>query len=147
MIEINIIKAEDTYPIRKAVLREGMSLSHVMAGDQDIETLHLGVFDSGQLLCIGSFMKASKTDFNGAQYQLRGMASARGTEGRGYGTMLLKKAEQILRQKEVDILWCNARVVALDFYRKLGYQSKGSVFEVDQIGPHYLMFKKLDRVL
>lgn len=143
MIEIIEIKAEDTYPIRKSVLRDGMSLSHKMAGDQEAETLHLGVYDSGQLLCIGSFMKASKAGFKGFQYQLRGMASDKGAEGKGYGTLLLKKAEQILKEKKVDIIWCNARVIALDFYRKLGYQSIGSLFEVDQVGPHYMMYKEL----
>ena len=96
MIRIVEIKAEDTYPIRKSVLREGMTLSHKMAGDHDVDTLHLGLFDQDQLVCIGSFMKATKDDFKGLQYQLRGMASAKGSEGKGYGKALLTTAEQIL---------------------------------------------------
>ena len=143
MIRIVEIKAEDTYPIRKSVLREGMTLSHKMAGDHDVDTLHLGLFDQDQLVCIGSFMKATKADFKGLQYQLRGMASAKGSEGKGYGKALLTTAEQILKDRKVDVLWCNARVVAKEFYSKLGYQLIGDVFEVDQVGPHFLMFKNL----
>lgn len=143
MIRIEKIKAEDTYSIRKSVLREGMTLSHEMAGDHDDDTLHLGLFDQDELVCIGSFMKASKPGFKGCQYQLRGMASAKGSQGKGYGKKLLLAAEQLLKDKNVDLLWCNARVVALDFYNKLGYRSIGDVFEVDQVGPHFLMFKNL----
>ncbi len=143
MIRIVEIEAEATYPIRKSVLREGMTLSHKMAGDHDDDTLHLGLFDQDQLVCIGSFMKATRDDFNGLQYQLRGMASIKGSQGKGYGKKLLASAEQILKDRNVDVLWCNARVVARDFYIKLGYQSIGDVFEVDQVGPHFLMYKKL----
>ena len=143
MIRIAEIKAEDTYPIRKSVLREGMTLSHIMAGDHDDDTLHLGLFDQDQLVCIGSFMKADKDHFKGLQYQLRGMASAKGSEGKGYGKALLTTAEQILKDRNVDVLWCNARVVAKEFYSKLGYQLIGDVFKVDQVGPHFLMFKNL----
>ena len=143
MIRISELKAEDTYSIRKAVLREGMSLSYEMAGDHDDDTLHLGLFYNDHLVCIGSFMKASKSDFKGLQYQLRGMATEKGSQGKGYGKKLLASAEQILKDKNVDVLWCNARVVATNFYRKLGYQVIGDVFEVDQVGPHFVMFKKL----
>jgi len=141
MIRIAEIKAEATYPIRKSVLREGMTLSHEMAGDLDDSTLHLGLFDEDELVCVGSFMKASKADFKGVQYQLRGMASAKGCQGKGYGKKLLEAAEQLLKEKDVNLIWCNARVKALEFYRKLGYRSIGDVFEVDQVGPHFVMFK------
>ena len=143
MIRITEIKVEETYPIRKSVLREGMTLSHEMNADHDADTLHLGLFDKEQLVCVGSFMKASNTDFKGLQFQLRGMGSAIGFQGRGYGKSLLAAAEQILIDRGADLLWCNARVVALDFYSKLGYTSIGDLFEVDQVGPHFVMFKKL----
>lgn len=143
MIKIKEIKAEDTYPIRKDVLRKGMTLSHEMAGDHDEDSLHVGLFDGSDLVCIGSFMRATKTEFKGLQYQLRGMASAEGSQGKGYGKMLLTAAEGMLRNKSADILWCNARVVALDFYKKMGYEVLGRLFEVDQVGPHYVMYKSL----
>ncbi len=144
MIIINEVKPEDTYPIRKAILRNGMTLSHEMMGDHDKDTLHLGLYESDRLVCIASFMVASNDVFNGYQFQLRGMASADTAQGKGFGKMLLKEAETRLKNRGVETLWCNARVVALNFYKKLGYQSVGNIFEVEQVGPHYLMYKKLN---
>ena len=141
---IKEVKAEDTYPLRKAILRDGMSLSHEMKGDHDSDTLHLGLFESNELVCIASFMQASNNLFKGCQFQLRGMASAGSAQGKGFGKLLLKDAENRLRKGGVETLWCNARVIALGFYNKLGYQSEGDIFDVDQVGPHYLMYKKLN---
>ena len=115
-----------------------------MKGDHDPDTLHLGMFLNEDLIGIASFMRASLSDFKGSQYQLRGMATAEAYQGRGYGRELLKAAEAFLQKRGIEVLWCNARVVALDFYRKLGYTSLGNAFEVPEIGMHYRMFKKLN---
>ena len=56
---------------------------------------------------------------------------------------LLEEAEKRLKAKGVEFIWCNARVVALDFYLKMGYEIYGSVFELPEIGPHYRMYKRL----
>ncbi len=71
------------------------------------------------------------------------MATAAAHQGQGYGRELLSSAENLLRQRGVGLLWCNARVVALEFYRKMGYEESGDPFELPQIGTHYKMFKKL----
>ena len=142
-IRIIKLKAGDTYSIRKEVLRKNMTLSHEMKGDHESDALHLGVYERDKLVCIGSFMKAARIDLEGRQYQLRGMATIDTAQGKGYGKLLLQEAEAILKSKDIDILWCNARVVANDFYKKMGYQVMGDVFEAPQIGPHYVMFKKL----
>jgi len=143
MIVIKEIQAEDTYPIRKSILREGMTLTHEMNGDHEDETLHLGLFESEELVCIGSFMSASKDFFNGNQFQLRGMASKKSSQGKGYGKLLMAEAELILKRRDVELLWCNARTIAVNFYKKLGYQIFGNSFEVKQVGAHFVMYKEL----
>jgi len=143
MSKILKIKAEDTYPIRRSILRKGMTLTHKFDGDHEPDTLHLGVYENGKLLCVGSFMKASKEGLNGSQYQLRGMATAGGYQGKGYGKLLLKKAEKMLKKQGIDVIWCNARLKAIDFYEKLGYKSVGDLFDIPQVGPHYVLFKKI----
>lgn len=120
-----------------------MTLTHEMPGDHDSDSIHLGVYDDDKLVCTGSFMKNAKNDFTGNQYQLRGMATAEACQGKGYGRILVKEAEAYFKARGIDLIWCNARVSALDFYRKLGYQTIGEVFDVPQIGPHFVMFKKL----
>ena len=144
MIEIKQISASDTYPIRKAELRKNVSLSHKMSGDEDSDTLHLGLFKDGELVGIASFMSASHPAFKEkTQYQLRGMATTAKTQGRGFGRMLLEQGEIRLREKGVEIVWCNARVIALDFYRKMNYVVQGSEFDIPEIGPHMRMYKRL----
>ena len=44
MIKIEQIEVEKTFPLRKEILRKGMTLSHKMPGDEDKESLHLGLF-------------------------------------------------------------------------------------------------------
>ncbi len=143
MIQIREIKAEDTYSIRKKELRKNMTLSEKVPGDFDENTIHLGVFDQDELACVATFMKTKSPVFRGEQYQLRGMATEESHQRKGLGRAVLMEAEDILINRDVDILWCNARVSALDFYKKLGYKTVGEIFEIPQIGPHYVMYKKL----
>lgn len=143
MIRIERIKVEKTYPLRKEILRKGMTLTHKMPGDEDKDSLHLGLFYNEELVCVGSFMKNRKEDFSGLQYQLRGMATSEKEQGRGFGKLLMKDAELILEKEGVEVVWCNARTHATGFYKKLGYKIVGEVFEVPQVGPHFVMFKRI----
>ena len=145
MITIRRIQAEDTYPLRKEELRKNVSLSHKMKGDHDSETLHLGLYLNEELVGIASFMKASLDDFEGLQYQLRGMATSERHQGKGLGRKLLSAAEDQLHKMGIDVLWCNARTKARGFYEKLGYQVMGPSFEVPEIGEHYKMFKSFEK--
>ena len=145
MIEVKQIDVQLTYPIRKAILRKGMSLSHKMAGDEHIDSIHLGVYDGGRLNCVGSFIGVNSNLFlEKEQYQLRGMASAFEAQGKGYGKYLLSEAESILRKNNVKIIWCNARVTAVNFYKKMGYQVKGTEFNVPEVGKHFVMYKNIE---
>ncbi len=143
MIRIKEITAPQAYEIRKDILRDGIPLTEKMDGDFDKSTLHLGVFVDDVLACVATFMQHDSFHFSGAQYRLRGMATHRAYQHQGLGKIILEWAEQLLVKKKVDILWCNARVFALDFYKKSGYQIIGEEFDVNLIGPHFVMFKKL----
>ena len=143
MIRIEPIEVEKTYPLRKEILRKGMTLSHKMPGDEDKESLHLGLFSDKDLVCVCSFMKNNNKDFSGFQYQLRGMATSEKVQGKGLGKIIMNEAERILEKKGVNIIWCNARARATGFYAKLGYRKIGNKFDVPQVGPHYVMYKKI----
>ncbi len=141
MIAVQKITATQTHQIRLDILRNGVKLPVAFPGDTDPETFHLGVFEQDELKCIASFMKTTNVLFEEAQYQLRGMATVLEARGKGYGKLLLLKAFELLREKQVHVLWCNARVEALGFYSKLGFLQKGKMFEIKQIGVHYTLFK------
>ncbi len=143
MIFIREIKAEDTYKIRKEELRKNMNLPVQLTGDLDNKTLHFGLFENDILVSIVSFMKIKHQNLNGEQYQLRGMATLEVNHKKGYGKKLLAKVEEILKDKNIEIIWCNARVLALDFYRKHGYNIVGEEFDIPQIGGHFVMYKRI----
>ena len=45
--------------------------------------------------------------------------------------------------KKVSYLWMNARVKALDFYLKLDYTNSEITYNMNEIGLHYMLYKKL----
>jgi len=143
MIEIKKISAQETYAIRLEVLRKDIDLPYKFKGDLDADTFHLGAFKDGKLTSVSSFMKVKNTHFKGSQYQLRGMATLAQYQGFGIGKQLIIKAEEILKPLNIDCLWCNARIIAVDFYKKQGFKTFGEVFDISLIGGHYIMYKYL----
>jgi ribosomal protein S18 acetylase RimI-like enzyme len=141
MLEIKKIKASDTYKIRLGVLRKGIPLPVKFNGDDDNDTFHLGAYKEGKLIAVSSFMKATNVNFKGSQYQLRGMATLPEYQGLGAGKLMMLKAFDIFKDLKVDCLWCNARIIALDFYKKLGLLTFGEMFELKHVGNHYVMYK------
>ena len=51
--------------------------------------------------------------------------------------------ERELSRKKVPLLWLNARLSAVPFYKSLGYKVEGGVFDLPLIGPHYCYYKTL----
>ena len=144
MIVIKEISAEETFPIRLEVLRKNIPLPYEFNGDFEVETFHLGAFKNENLIAVSSFMKASNPNLEGNQYQLRGMATLMEYQGFGAGKLMLKRAFGILKEKNTHILWCNARIAAVDFYKKQGFQTFGKKFEIPFVGEHYVMFIALN---
>ena len=143
MIEIKFISAEETYRIRKKILRKNIPLTEKTEGDFDKNTFHLGAFIDDKLVSVATFMQNDSQYFNGLQYRLRGMATLESFQGKGFGKKLIFKALEVLKERKATILWCNARVVALNFYKKLGFKTIGTEFDIPFIGPHYVMYKNL----
>ncbi|MDP3352599.1 MAG: hypothetical protein Q8S44_02540, partial [Flavobacteriaceae bacterium] len=71
---VKIIKPEDTFGIRKKVLRENIPLPFEFSGDFDESTIHFGYFIDDNLVSVATIMKSSHPYFEGNQYQRRGMA-------------------------------------------------------------------------
>ncbi|WP_422083881.1 GNAT family N-acetyltransferase [Ulvibacterium sp.] len=143
--EVKEIKAEETYRVRHSELRKGRPLEECkFAGDERETTIHIGGFYQNQLVAVATFLKQDHADcgFQNA-YQLRGMAVVKEHHKKGFGKILLTFAEALLLQKVIPCIWMNARIGAVDFYKKLGYGTIGNVFEIPKIGMHYVMFKKL----
>lgn len=139
------ITAQETYPVRLAVLRAGKPLETCAFYDDDLTTtIHLGLFRKKAIVGVLSFMKTDNDLFASThQYQLRGMAIDKLHQGKGLGNLLLNAGEQILKSKNIDLIWCNARRIATNFYNRNGYKTVGDAFEIPEIGLHYVMYKNL----
>ena len=140
---IKKIPAQDTYTVRKEVLRKNIDLPYKLKGDLNEDTFHLGAFKKNVLVGVVSFMKFETPELEGSQYQLRGMATLPQVRGEGYGNLLIKEGVLLLKEQGIGIVWCNAREVALGFYRKNDFEVIGASFDIVKVGIHYRMKREL----
>lgn len=140
------ISASATYSVRSQVLRPGRPISECyFPGDDEKDSFHLGIFKNEKLIGVASFVKNSNPFFDPSfQYQLRGMAVLPEFKGMGIGALLLKEGESIIAKKHPEpFLWFNARITAVDFYKKQGYITFGNKFDVPGVCEHIIMYRHL----
>lgn len=137
------ISAEETRYIRHQVLWSHIENTEdcVIDIDHRDDAIHLGAFENGELLAVCSLfrMKTSKLNYE-QQYRLRAMGSLEKARGKGAGKAIIQEALQQTKERGVDVLWCDAREVALGFYEKLGFQRIDEWYEVPKVGRHQLMY-------
>lgn len=146
------LDAADTRPLRHVVLRPDKRPDDlVYAGDDHPAVLHVGAEDEGgRIVGIATvYPEPPPREFRGvmpeeafargAAFRLRGMATDPEVRGAGYGRELLEACFDHVRAHGGSYLWCNARLVAKDFYTRLGFDTFGEEFDIDPIGPHYVM--------
>lgn len=145
MIKVKEINPKLCYPIRHKVLWQHKSIDECGIDiDEQEGAFHLGVFYKGGLVCVGSFFKQKHPQFTAQnQYRLRAMATLPQAQKKGAAKVLLEFAFKKLQEEEQEILWCDARIIAVGFYEKLGFEKSGEKYEIPLIGPHYLMSKTL----
>ncbi len=141
---LNISSAE-SYAVRHPVLREGKPLESCRFPDDDAETtVHFGIYVDDKLSGVASVFENSTPLLESEnQLQLRGMAVLKEMQGLRLGEKILKHAEQFAKQKNADLMWFNARKIAFGFYQKCAYERVGELFEIEKVGTHSVMFKKL----
>lgn len=139
------VAVESILPIRSAELLKGKDPEQCrLPEDNTQDAVHLGLFNEGKIIgCLSVFSKSNSEFEAENQYQYRGMAVTKEYQGNAIGNLLLNKADQILLERESRFVWLNARVRALSFYRRNGYNVVGGSFDVPGIGEHYLMYKRL----
>ena len=139
------VNAEAIRPLRHSELRKGQDFSTTSyLRDHDHETFHMACFKEEKIVVCATFYPehTEKSQAENA-YRLRGMATEEGKRRKGYGKEIIKKIEKILIKKKQNYIWCKARLEALEFYKKLGFLVIGEKFNIKDIGPHYIMYKKL----
>ena len=143
--QIRQITSRETFSVRHPVLREGRPIEDCIFEDDDLETTyHFGLFLGESLVGVATFLSNKNSTFKeNTQYQLRGMAVLQSHQNLGLGDAILKNGEQFLISKNIDMLWFNAREIAVNFYKKNNYQIIGKSFKIKGVGIHYVMYKRL----
>jgi GNAT superfamily N-acetyltransferase len=142
------ITEAETRPLRSQVLRPGVPPEQlVYHGDDSAESFHAGAFTDGKLASIASVYREPMPGStpgdprHDSAFRLRGMATLPELRGRGLGAAVLQSCLLHVASRGATILWCNARTGALGYYLKLGFTTEGEEFEIEGIGPHYVMWR------
>lgn len=142
MMTTKEISSGETYVLRHLILWPHIKNTEDCTIDIDEreDAIHLGTFVGDRLISVCSLFaqKNSKID-SGKQYRLRAMATHPDFRGRNAGKMLVEFAVELLKSRDYDFLWCDAREVALGFYGKLGFEVVGDWYEVMDVGRHKTM--------
>jgi GNAT superfamily N-acetyltransferase len=139
---IRRVSGAEVIDLRHVVLREGLPrITAIFPGDDDPVARHYGAFENGRL--IGCVTLHPSTWEESPAFQLRGMAVVPDLRSRGIGAGMIEFLERDLNDNPIRQLWCNARVPAANFYKKLGWQIVSEIFEIPTAGPHVKMIKTL----
>jgi GNAT superfamily N-acetyltransferase len=146
-VDIKGIEAYETFLMRRNILRPGMELEDVeFPGDDHPDTLHAGAFVGRALVGVASVYRVPPPwDHEDEEaWQVRGMATLEELRGRGIGRWLVALCMQHAYERAGHMIWCNARLSAVRFYEKLGFETRGDEFDIPDVGPHVVMWRTLE---
>jgi GNAT superfamily N-acetyltransferase len=145
-MNIKSITANETFAVRHPVVRPGRPIKTCeFELDNHLSSLHFGVEFNGKIIAVLSALQIGCENFpNLISMRLRGIATLPTFQKKGLGSQLIMEVEErLLKLKEIRLLWLNARINAKKFYQNLGYETVVKTFNVQSIGIHQLMCKKL----
>jgi predicted GNAT family N-acyltransferase len=148
-VRIEQVLPEAVIPLRHKVLRPGMDRSAaIFPGDDAPSAIHIAALSpTNQVLCCATMHDEPYTEPNSPpvpSWRLRGMATEPAWQATGLGHRVLLLAEQLTQQsRRTSLLWCNARLPALAFYKANGWQTRGQQYLIPTAGPHFTMIKPL----
>lgn len=128
------LAVEWTRPLRQAILRPNLSLEQ-LADHEPPGAYAVGAFDEGRLVSVG-FVAPDGTP---GGWRIRGMATSPEVRGRGAGAAVLESLVAYAVGNGATRVWCNARTPAKRFYERGGFVAVSEEFEIEGIGPHYVM--------
>jgi GNAT superfamily N-acetyltransferase len=120
-IYIEQIRPELTWRLRQRVLYPEQKL-HEMEMDEDNNGLHFAAFKDNDIIGVISLFA------KGDDYQFRKFAVDAGVQKMGIGSQMLAYITDFAKTNGAKRLWCNARVAAISFYTRAGFQQTGNFF-------------------
>ena len=129
---------EQTRGLRQAVLRPHQTLEQVAAGEGE-DAFAVGAFDGAQLVAVGFVLP----DGEPGAWRIRGMATVPAARGAGAGTAVLQALLEYAIRRGAQRIWCNARSSARSLYERAGLSVASEEFELAEIGPHFVMERRI----
>ncbi|MGH9263925.1 MAG: GNAT family N-acetyltransferase [Acidimicrobiales bacterium] len=137
---IRTVAAEEIRPLRHRILRPTQRFGETVYPGDDLEdTVHFGAFDGERLVGIASLYREDRSGGPPGGWRLRGMATEADVRGAGFGAALVAACVEHVAASGGGELWCNARQVAVGFYRRAGFDVVSEEFDIPGIGPHVVM--------
>ena len=151
------LQPEEIQQLRNEVLWPHKSFENcILETDRLSSTFHFGVKVDGLTVATVTFQQeksdklkqdsskdVSQDALQEKQYRLRAMAVREGYRGQGFGDAIVEAGLNHLRELGVEVVWCDARVAALNFYRRLHFNELEEEYEIPIIGMHRFMWKVL----
>jgi predicted GNAT family N-acyltransferase len=131
-VRAEVVPVERVLPVRAAILRPGRPIDDARFDGDDVGA-HWALLDGDDVVAVLSLMPHGHPAHPHHRTQLRGMAAAR--PGAGAGAALLTAVQR----SEARPMWCNARLLAVPFYQRLGWVIVSDAFDIVGIGPHHRM--------
>ena len=144
-VNIRKVDAEIIRPLRHSELRKGQDFSTTSyLKDYELDTFHMAYISNEKIVTCATFYPEKSTKIKSENaYRLRGMATDSNFQRKGYASDLMEESFKKLKNRDCDMVWCNARLVAVDFYKSVGFKIAGELFNIEGIGPHYYMYKEI----
>jgi len=121
VVTVARIDINEALPLRQAVLWPHSPINACRV-DGDEHAHHYGAYCEQQLIGVGSLF------INQRHARLRKFAVDPQYQHQGVGTNLLTTMINRLHEQHINILWCDARVSAIDFYRRRGFTQTSDTF-------------------
>jgi len=159
--QAQILHPEEIQQLRNEVLWPHKTFENcILETDRLSTTFHFGVQIDGLAVATVTFQKentdklkqdsskgsskdVSQDALQEKQYRLRAMAVREGYRGQGFGDAIVEAGLNHLFGLGVEVVWCDARVAALNFYRRLQFDELEEEYEIPIIGLHRFMWKVL----
>ena len=158
-VDVELVPAAASYPLRHAVLRPHQSIAEVVwENDDEPGTATFGAIEraSGAIVGVATVFP-EPAPFEAAEagvppgagsatttWRLRGMATRPDAQGQGIGSSVLNAVLDHVAAAAGDLLWCNARASAVGFYERAGFRTWGPEWVISSIGPHVVMWRWIE---
>ncbi|MEY3849914.1 MAG: hypothetical protein RJA38_355 [Bacteroidota bacterium] len=139
------LQPEDIQQLRNEVLWPHKTFENcILETDRLSTTFHFGVQIDDLTVATVTFQEETSSKLpQEKQYRLRAMAVREGYRGQGFGDAIVEEGVKYLSSLGIQVVWCDARVAALNFYRRLQFEEFEEEYEIPIIGLHRFMWKVL----